>query len=158
MKIRIKGILPERTEDAPFIGALVCAVDCNINCKGCFNQDLKELPIIEVEADEIISKIISNPFNKGIILAGLEWTLQPEEMKELVYAAKHNGLEIMLYTGLTEETFKSRFPEVYWLSDIYIKFGIYDERLKCNNNFAYNVKLISSNQKIIKTKGETDFE
>ena len=39
--INYKTIVNERTEDAPFIGALISAIDCKFNCKKCFNQDIK---------------------------------------------------------------------------------------------------------------------
>lgn len=150
MKINIRGIFHERTEDAPFIGALICAVDCNINCKNCFNQHLKESPILFIEAQKIIDEILLNPFNKGIILSGLEWTLQPAEMKELIYLAKLNNLQVMVYTGLNKEYFKYQFMDIFFMSNIYIKFGSYDEKFKCNNNVKYGIKLASSNQDIIK--------
>jgi pyruvate-formate lyase-activating enzyme len=118
MNIKYKQIEHERVEDAPFIGALICAVDCNINCPDCFNQHLKQYPTIEKSANEIINEVKSNPFNKGIILAGLEWTLQPEEMRELIYLAQENNLKVMLYTGLDECVFKESFQDIYELSNM----------------------------------------
>ena len=84
MIINIKKIEHERYEDAPFIGALICAVDCDINCQGCFNQHLKELPTIQKDSKDIINEVLANKFNKGIVLAGLEWSLQKEEAYELI--------------------------------------------------------------------------
>ncbi len=158
MKINIKGIFHERTEDAPFIGALVCATSCNNNCYNCFNQHLKSDPIIKIEDQKIINEILSNPFNKGIIFGGLEWTLQIEELKQLIKLGRKNNLQIMLYTGLDEEDFKIKFPEIYNIPNIYIKFGKYDEGQKCENNIQFGVKLASKNQKIIYTKGGFCFE
>ena len=153
MNISIKGIFHERTEDAPFIGALICANNCNINCKNCFNQHLKSEPTINIEDYRIINEILSNPFNKGIIFGGLEWTLQLDELKQLIELGKKNKLEIMIYTGLSEEIFIEKFKKIYEIPNIYIKFGKYDVKYKCNN-IQYGVNLASSNQKIIKTKGE----
>lgn len=149
MKIRHKGIWHERGEDAPFIGAVISAIDCNFNCNNCFNQHVKDNNIELESSEEIIEKIKSNKFNQGIILAGLEWTLQKKEMMELIDCADKNGLKIMLYTGLDEDKFKELYPGVYNY-DIYIKFGEYDERKKCNNYQMYNVKLSSKNQSIKK--------
>ena len=148
MIIRHKGIYHERIEDAPFIGALICAIDCNINCDGCFNQSIKDEPILINDSQEIINKVLLNPFNEGIILAGLEWTLQPEEMKELIRLAIFKKLKVMLYTGLDEKSFKTKFTSIYNLPDIYIKFGSYREDLRSNDNIQYRVKLASTNQKI----------
>ncbi|MFA5558655.1 MAG: 4Fe-4S cluster-binding domain-containing protein [Methanofastidiosum sp.] len=153
MIIRTKGIFHERSEDAPFIGAMICAIDCKFNCPECFNQHLKELPILELDSLEIIDEITANPFNKGVILSGLEWTLQPEEMKELVALTRLSYLDVMIHTGMLEEIFRYKFPDIYYLKNIYIKFGCYDKDLICNNNICYGVKLASKNQYIIKTKG-----
>ena len=147
MNIRHKGIYHERTEDAPFIGALICAIDCNINCDCCFNQYMKDEPILINDSKEIINKVLLNPFNEGIILGGLEWTLQSEEMEELIQLALLNDLEVILYTGLSEETFRKQFDDIFKLK-IYIKFGNYikdKEQVK-----QYSVILASDNQKIVK--------
>ena len=91
LKIRYKAIEHERIEDSPFIGATISAIDCNFNCKNCFNQSLKQLPTLEKDALEIINEVRDNIFNKGIILAGLEWTmLQTHEVIELALCAKEN--------------------------------------------------------------------
>jgi pyruvate-formate lyase-activating enzyme len=71
MKIKIKGIYHERTEDAPFIGALICANDCKFNCKNCINEELKYSNGYYMEDIKIINEVLFNSFNKGIILAGL---------------------------------------------------------------------------------------
>ncbi|MFA6914191.1 MAG: MBL fold metallo-hydrolase [Endomicrobiia bacterium] len=52
--IAIKGIYPERSEDAPFIGALVCADNCHFNCKNCINDELKYSKSFYIEDKDII--------------------------------------------------------------------------------------------------------
>ena len=149
MKIRFKYIEHERTQDAPFIGALICAIDCNLNCEGCFNQHMKEMPTQELDSKEIISMVKSYKFNDGIILSGLEWTLQPLEMRELIIQAKNNNLKVILYTGLTKEDFISNFSDIYNnIKGIYIKFGEYDDSKLSDDNYYYNIKLSSINQNI----------
>ncbi|MEG1002055.1 4Fe-4S cluster-binding domain-containing protein [Clostridium sp.] len=151
MIIRTKGIVHERVEDAPFIGALISAVDCRFNCKGCFNQHIKELPTIKMDSDDIIEEVTANPFNEGIILAGLEWSLQPDELRAIIHAALNKNLKIIIYSGLTEEEFKEKFSDIYNLNkNLYYKFGKYDESLKVSDNVQYDVKLATSNQKILK--------
>ena len=149
MKIRFKYIEHERTQDAPFIGALICAIDCNLNCEGCFNQHIKEMPTQELDSKEIIGMVKSYKFNDGIILSGLEWTLQPLEMRELIIQAKNNNLKVIVYTGLTKEDFISNFDDIYDnIKGIYIKFGEYDNSKLSDNNYYYNIKLSSTNQNI----------
>lgn len=100
MQIRYKFIEHERTQDAPFVGALVCAIDCKLKCKGCFNRDLKKMETKKATAKDIVAEVLENPFNEGIILGGLEWSRQAEELVELVTEASAQGLKIMIYTGL----------------------------------------------------------
>lgn len=100
MKIRYKALVHEVIGDAPFIGALISAIDCKYGCAKCFNQHLKKDKIyFEAEASEIVRQIKANPLNKGIIFGGLEWSLQGVEMLELAKVAHEEGLEIMIYTG-----------------------------------------------------------
>lgn len=149
MKINYKTIVEERTEDAPFIGALISAIDCKLNCKNCFNQHLKKLPTQRDTCENIIKKIKSNVFNKGIILAGLEWTNQPQEAEALIHCALKNNLQVILYTGLDIETLKEKYPQLL-IKGIYIKYGKYDEKQKTINHIEYGVTLASANQHIIK--------
>lgn len=150
MLIRFKKIdTEERTQDAPFMGALISSIGCNIGCKGCFNQHLKDMPTQEKESQAIIGEIKLNPFIQGIILGGLEWSEQPEEMMELVMVALKNSLQVMIYSGLKYEIFISKFPQLEGL-DIYIKCGEYNTQLNTNENIQYGIKLATSNQKIYK--------
>lgn len=147
--VHYKSIIHERTEDAPFIGALICATNCKFNCENCFNQDIKNMPTLIKNHKEIIHEIKDNKFNQGIILAGLEWSLQPEELKLLVYEALRNDLQVMIYTGMNEEDFDLQFADLIKLP-IYVKYGRYDENYKDDNYYCYGIKLATSNQKIYK--------
>lgn len=110
MEIRYKSITHERTEDAPFIGALISAVDCKFKCTGCCNRDWKKEPTFKLSAEEIIKQVLSNPLNQGIIFGGLEWSLQAVELLELSKLASQNGLQVMIYTGC--ETLSEFFTTV----------------------------------------------
>ena len=149
MKISYKALESERIEDAPFCGALISAIDCKFNCKNCFNQSLKNLPTLKKEPIQIIREIKGNPFNKGIILGGLEWTLQLTNLVELLINAKTNGLKTMLYTGNTLDNMKDFLSEYGQFLD-YIKCGLYDETQKNINHIEYGVTLASRNQHIYK--------
>lgn len=151
MKIRYKTIEHERTEDSPFIGAVISAINCNFNCKNCFNQPLKNQPTLVKEDIEIIKEIKSNPFNKGVIFAGLEWTLQPTELFTLANIAHGFELQTILYTGHDFKYFQE-YGTIRYLGDYfdYIKCGRYEENLKVTNHIEYGVTLASTNQHIYK--------
>jgi pyruvate-formate lyase-activating enzyme len=149
LKIRYKALKHERTEDSPFVGCLISSIDCNFNCKGCFNQHVKKEDIITKEDTEIINEIKSNPFNKGIIFGGLEWTLQHEELIILASYAKENELQTILYTGNRYDDMKI-FMQMYGQYFDYIKCGRYEEENKTVNHIEYGVTLASNNQHIYK--------
>lgn len=146
--IHYKLIEHERTEDAPFMGALISACDCNFNCKNCFNQDIKNIKTKINTIEEIITEIKSNIFNKGIIFAGLEWTLQINEVLYLARKAKDNDLFTILYTGNDFDYF---IKHNLYINDFdYIKCGKFIEEQKTINHIEYGVTLASLNQHIYK--------
>lgn len=145
--INYKLIEHERCEDAPFVGALIAACDCKFDCPNCFNQHIKLLPVISKNCEDIIAEIKTDRFNKGIIFAGLEWTLQIDECIELASAAKKHDLQTMIYTGYEfKQNVVRRLAEANVFD--YIKCGQYIETLKTANHIEYGVVLASSNQHI----------
>ena len=180
MKILYKGIIHERTEDSPFVGALIIAPTCKMKCRGCFNRELKKQENLTATAQEIIAEVLDNPFNEGIILAGLEWSESPNELLELMIEASDKGLKVIVYTGCELEQFQARIgqacadkvgipPELkeekdslvwayigsqildfYITDDYYIKCGKYDATKLVEDRVQFGVKLASSNQNIYK--------
>lgn len=150
LQIAYKGIEDERLGDAPFIGALIIANQCYGNCSGCFNQHVKLEQTKYNTSEEILALVRQNPINEGIILGGLEWTDQPEDMLDLVAAAKRAHLEIMIYTRLIESEFFEKFPAVRQYRYIYYKFGPYLKEYIHNNYYSYGIKLATTNQYIIR--------
>lgn len=142
-----KGIEHEQLGDAPFIGARISAAQCSGSCKGCFNQHIKDYDNQYATAQTIIDQVLQNPLNEGIILGGLEWTEQPYDMVQLISLAVASGLQVMLYTRLTEEQFIEQFP-LFEKSPIWCKFGEYDETKAVTNYISHGVPLATSNQYI----------
>lgn len=153
MEVRYKGIKHERCEDAPFVGALISAIDCKFNCEGCFNQYLKELPTQKESAENIIAEVKRNPLNEGIILGGLEWSCQPVELYNLVRTASRNGLKVMIYTGCDETCFDRKIGlsmlGAFINRDFYVKFGNFQPD-KSSHKKAFGVVLATDNQYIVK--------
>jgi len=147
--IRYKTIERERMQDAPFIGCLISAIDCYFNCKGCFNQHLKDSPILKIDEYELLQSVKDNPFEEGIILGGLEWVNQAEEMLRLISIAWQMDLKVMIYTGMDEEHFFNYVRKDIF-EGVYIKFGNYDPHQLSDSNVQMGVKLASDNQKIVK--------
>lgn len=154
-----KLIEHERTQDAPFIGALVCAPSCKGNCKSCFNQHMKKAPTLEKSSKEIIEEVKANPLNDGIILSGLEWSDNLSNLIPFLIDISKSDLQCILYTRReydeivkmmfdftdSNEDFSS-FELHKALQKMWIKTGPYKKDLK--PKFAGGVKLASKNQDI----------
>lgn len=149
--INYKYIETERIGDAPFMGVLISACDCQFNCKNCFNQHVKNLPTKQIKLYELIDIVKSNPFHRGIIFAGLEWSLQTEELIDAIELAHQNNLLTMVYTGCDKNS-----DYVQYLIDNtsvdYIKYGKYKEKLTTANHIEEGVILASKNQHIWRRK------
>lgn len=143
--VSYKGIIHERTEDAPFMGALIIATSCNNRCQDCFNQHLKDAKTHLRYADEVIREVKQDLFNDGIILGGLEWSEQPDDAISLISCATAQGLQVMLYSGLDEDALYRRIPKEY-LHGCYIKVGKYDNSKSSETYSSNGVRLASTNQ------------
>ncbi len=147
-QIKYKGIVHNVLNDAPFIGAIVIADHCSMPCKNCINEHLKsDAYRRQHSAAQIIAKVKSNGLDEGVIFSGLEWSEQPDDLVELVEVALAEDLKVIVYTHCDEEAFFKIAPR---LKDkpIYIKFGLYDKKLRTDSHFSHGVKLATSNQYI----------
>ena len=150
MTVRHKGIEHTVYGEAPFLAARICAIGCSRGCRGCHNEHLKnDVEIVKEDVKELVEQVKGNLFNQGIILGGLEWTEQVEEMQALIIACQVAGLEVMVYTGMTEEQFK----ELEVVGEFWVKYGSYQEGSQPHEMFG--VKLASSNQIIKKYSHNT---
>lgn len=121
MKIRYKSLERNVFGDAPFVATRIGAIQCTHNCVGCYHRHLNDVQgYWSDSAEDIIESVVRDPFDEGIVLGGLEWTEQPEEMSELIRVAKDHGLKVMLYTHMGKEEFADRFGRP---SGIYVKHG-----------------------------------
>jgi len=146
--MKYKGIVHNILNDAPFIGGLVIANQCEKNCPGCFNQELRnDAYTMENSCKHIVSHVKSNGLNEGIILSGLEWSERPDDLSDLVEEALRESLEVMIYTYHDEGAFFDILPDLK-KKPVHIKFGHYDENLMTANHYSMGVKLASSNQYI----------
>lgn len=147
MIIHHRGLYHDRL-DAPFVGSLLFAVDCNHGCKGCCHADRRKGPIYTDPVDRLIKEIEDYKFSEGIILGGFEWTEQPEELMEIIKVAYSHNLKIILYTHHTEDELSSILPELYKYKGVYVKYGEYRKDLSSSTYTSYGIPLASTNQYI----------
>lgn len=131
--------------EAPFVGARISGISCERNCPGCHNQHLLEEEVCELPDWNIIREVVENPFDEGIILGGLEWTEQPEEMEALVKRALFDGLQVMIYTSLDYSQFITRFPSLGG-TNLLLKCGPYLEDFVSSSYQSMGISLPTTNQ------------
>jgi len=146
--ITVKTIERERLQDAPFIGCLLSAISCNLNCKNCFNQHIKDLEDIHIDEYSLCNSIRVNSFEEGVILAGLEWSNQIEDMYKVFHAVNKFNLKLMIFTGMHECDFFKIVDINNLPKGTYVKFGFYDDSLKTIHNKQFGVGLATKNQYI----------
>ena len=148
MLIHHRGLYPDRF-DTPFgVGTLIWAKDCHKHCDGCFHQDRFDMPIIEEDSEEILDKILTNSFTRGIVYGGFEWTEQYDELLYLLSTSIDRGLENIVYTHHTVDDIVHNYKELLQYKRIYIKCGEYDNTLLSATYQSYGVPLASTNQRI----------
>lgn len=148
--IRHKGIEHGVMTDAHFIGARICAIQCAKHCAGCFNQDLLGESYVTETIHTVFEEILDHELNEGIILGGLEWTEQPEELREIVRYACSLNMHVMVYTHLDLRAFLREFWEFREVDNVYVKCGEFRQDSSAYFDEKHDVMLASTNQIICK--------
>lgn len=118
------------------------------HCPGCHNESLWDF-VNENNMDyykQIIrNKIQTNMVDEVWILGGEPLDQDLFELEDLIRFIKQYEVDIWLWTKYTDY---SKIKFLYLLD--YIKIGRYDKNLNAYMDTVNNIKLASSNQKIIK--------
>ena len=129
--MRIKGIETERFQDykypSMFIAFPYCSFKCEKECgmQVCQNSALATAPILEVEADELIKKYLSNPITKSIVCGGLEPMDSFDDIVELISTLRKNQCrhDVVIYTGYRKEEIENYIQKLMPFGNIIIKYG-----------------------------------
>ena len=146
-KIRVSGLIGESIVDGPGFRYAIFAQGCTHHCEGCHNPQTHDLyGGYEVEIDQILKELDSNPLLDGITLTGGEPLLQAEQLMPLVEQVKARGLSIVVYSGfLFEEIMKNEgFVRLILKCDILI-----DGKFELDKRSLDLLYRGSSNQRII---------
>ncbi|MDY0197583.1 MAG: 4Fe-4S cluster-binding domain-containing protein [Tenuifilaceae bacterium] len=156
----IKQIVDENFQDykkaSMFIVTPTCDFKClkeqNLDISICQNSSLTDMPDIDISANRIVNRYLSNPITSAIVIGGLEPFLQFNELLELVDEFRLvTGDDIVIYTGYNLEEIEDEVSILSRYENIIIKFGrylinsepIYDEvlgvTLASNNQYAVKI-------------------
>lgn len=132
--MRIKGLVDEDfvnyKKPSMFIIFPYCTFKCEKKAKVhcCQNSDLARSPIIEISAENIIERYISNKITKSIVCGGLEPMDSFDDLSQLLYSFRDKSEDdFVIYTGYT----KQECEQNGWISvlskvpNVIIKFGRY---------------------------------
>ena len=135
-----------------FIAFPSCTFKCERECgqKICQNSSLIQAPDIEIEAEAIVDRYLSNPITSSIVIGGLEPFDDYRDLLELIsyFRFKKCRDEIVIYTGYTEEELKGKciLFDLQAYGPIIIKFGRFIPNQEPHYDEVLGVKLASNNQ------------
>lgn len=147
--MRLASIVKRSVMNGPGVRLVAVSQGCHYNCPGCHSQNLRSKEGgVEMTAEEFLEFL--DPETTGITLSGGEPLLQLDECVAFLKAAKEKGLHTMLYTGMQEEVWFSKEPNICEMRDKVepyldmIKIGPFDE---CSRNTVLMARG-SSNQTV----------
>lgn len=145
-KVNIHSILQKSDTNGPGTRSVVWFQGCALNCKGCFNQDIRELKENRLMCVREVIEQLPVTEIEGVTISGGEPFLQPEGLYHLVKDIKDLGLTVVIYTGYKYkdliELKCDSVNKVLGLTDILID-GPYREDIEQKHSLAG-----SGNQKI----------
>ena len=109
---------------------------------------------VEITAEQIINRYMSNPITSAIVCGGLEPFDSPFALPELIEEfRKYTSDDIVIYTGYREEellygfaSLREAYDKIKQFKNIIIKFGRFVPNQQPHYDEVLGVKLISDNQ------------
>ncbi|MEW9094526.1 MAG: anaerobic ribonucleoside-triphosphate reductase activating protein [Clostridiaceae bacterium] len=154
-ELQVAGFLDNSLVNGKGLRAVLFLSGCNHHCPGCHNVAMQEFDYGgKANIKDIFKRVKSNiPLIKGITFSGGEPFEQAENLSELAYLLKKEGLNIWCYTGYTFEYIIEHLDKNNgWkelLDNIDILVDGRFEMDKYNHHLKYKG---SSNQRIIDVK------
>lgn len=125
-----------------------CCIEQELDKSICQNSEIAQQKNIEVSADEIFSRYISNSITNAIVIGGLEPFLQFEEIYNLIKCFRDNKCfdDIVIYTGYYDYEISDKINMLKQFSNIIIKYGRFIPNHKPHYDEVLGINLISNNQ------------
>lgn len=133
-----------------FIATSRCSLKCDTECGQavCQNLPLTTAPIIEISAEQLVTRYLDNDITKAIVIGGLEPFDTMNDLFEVLDAFRDKCEDdIVIYTGYTEGELSGIIGcirENY--CNIIIKFGRFIPNQSKHYDEVLGVELASDNQ------------
>ena len=126
-----------------------CCIEAGLPMTTCQNSPLVQAKTIDVSADEIFRRYISNPITKAVCFGGLEPILQFDEIVEVIkYFREHScDDKFVIYTGYDAKEITDQIEVLRKLKNIVIKLGRYIPGHEPHYDEVLGVDLASDNQR-----------
>ena len=151
--MKIKNIIDEDftnyKKPSMFIAFPYCTFKCDRECGKpiCQNSKLVKAPNIEIGAEVIIQRYLSNPITTAIVLGGLEPFDSFGDLISLIYLLRLvRGDDVVIYTGYTESEIFTQVNMLKEFGNIIIKFGRYIPDNNKHYDEILGIELASDNQ------------
>ena len=125
-----------------------CCIEQGLDKSICQNSEIAKQKNIEISADEIFSRYISNPITNSIVVGGLEPFLQFEEVYELIKCFRDNKCvdDFIIYTGYYDYEISDKINKLKQFQNIIIKYGRFMPNHQPHYDEVLGINLISNNQ------------
>lgn len=114
----------------------------------CQNNELSNMDIIEISADNIYRRYINNPISEAIVVGGLEPIKQFDEIYELIKTFRLNNCNdyFVIYTGYNKNEIAKHIAKLCDFKNIIIKYGRFIPNQESRYDSVLGINLISNNQ------------
>ena len=153
--MKIKGITDECFGDYKKAAMYIAMPYCSFKCDKengtqlCQNWELTTAPTITINNKELIERYLNNPITEAIIFSGLEPLDSFTEIYCFIKELRLRGCndDVVIYTGYNkDEVFNDAYKPLFYLKNIYVKFGRFRPNEEAHYDEVLGVKLASSNQ------------
>ena len=152
----IKGLIDEDFVNYHIPSMFIASSKCDWKCcieygkaiDMCQNSPLYKSKSIELSAEEIFRRYISNPITHALVIGGLEPMLQFDEVWDIIEHFRINGVndDIVIYTGYYPDEISNKVEQLKKFSNLIIKFGRYIPNDEKHYDCVLGVSLASKNQ------------
>ena len=151
----VKGIIDEDfvnyKKPSMVIEFPYCDFKCDKECGQiiCQNRLLVFEPNVEIDKYKIQSRFLNNKITTAIIFQGLEPLDSFTEIYCFIKELRLRGCndDVVIYTGYNKnEVFNDAYKPLFYLKNIYVKFGRFRPNEEAHYDEVLGVKLASSNQ------------
>lgn len=124
-----------------------CCKEQNLPIETCQNCELAQAKGIEVSANSIVDRFLSNPITASVVIGGMEPFDSWVDLELLIDTFRqHTEATIVIYSGYKEEEIQDKIDKLQYYSNIIIKFGRYIPNQQQHFDETLGVQLASPNQ------------